>query len=158
MRLPAILVALSLLSACAMSVAPAEGPTLTRLRASGSEASGLGAALNDFRAQNGLGPLRQDPSLARAAQAFAEDMAAHGYFSHTGRDGSTLLTRARAAGCASGGAMAENIAWGQPSARQAFAGWSGSAGHRRNMLGRSYATFGLGQSNGCWVLMLADRC
>jgi uncharacterized protein YkwD len=111
-----------------------------------------------MRAQNGLGALREDAHLTRAAQAYAEDMARHGYFSHTGRDGSTVVTRARAAGCNGRGYFAENIAWGQSSANDAFQGWAASAGHRANMLGLNYGAFGLGQSAGFWVLVFADGC
>lgn len=126
--------------------------------ASASTGSGFGDALNAYRAQHGLGALRADPELTRAAQAYAEDMAAHDYFSHEGRDGSTVLTRARAAGCQGRGYLAENIAWGQRSAQSAFNGWIASAGHRRNMLGANYGAFGLGQSQGYWVLIFADGC
>jgi uncharacterized protein YkwD len=128
--------------------------------ASSSTASALsfGEALNAFRARHGLGGLREDRALTRAAQAYARDMAAHDYFSHTGRDGSTVLTRARAAGCNGRGYFAENIAWGQDSANDAFQGWAASSGHRANMLGRNYGAFGLGQSGGYWVLVFADGC
>jgi uncharacterized protein YkwD len=118
----------------------------------------FGDALNNLRGQHGLSGLREDRALSRAAQAYAQDMAAHGYFSHTGRDGSTVLTRARAAGCNGRGYFAENIAWGQDSANDAFQGWAASSGHRANMLGRNYGAFGLGQSGGYWVLVFADGC
>jgi uncharacterized protein YkwD len=126
--------------------------------ASSSSGSGFGAALNQFRANYGLGGLREDRVLSSAAQAYAEDMARGGYFSHTGRDGSNVVVRARAAGCRGQGYFAENIAWGQNSAQDAFNGWAASSGHRANMLGRNYGAFGLGQSQGFWVLMFADGC
>jgi uncharacterized protein YkwD len=125
---------------------------------SSSVAGSFGDALNQFRAQQGLGALREDPRLTRAAQAYAEDMARHGYFAHTGRDGSTVTTRVRAAGCRGARAFAENIAWGQDTAQAAFSGWAASSGHRANMLGRPYGAFGLGQSAGMWVLVFADGC
>ena len=125
---------------------------------SSSSGTGFGAALNQFRANYGLGGLREDRHLSAAAQAYAEDMARNKYFSHTGRDGSNHAQRARAAGCRGRGYLAENIAWGQRSAQAAFTGWANSAGHRANMLGRPYGVFGLGQSQGMWVLMFADDC
>jgi uncharacterized protein YkwD len=154
MRLPAIILALLLAASSAAPPAAADGGSVT----SASLASSFGDALNAFRAQNGRGALQADPRLARAAQAFAEDMARHGYFSHTGRDGSNVLTRARAAGCRGQGRLAENIAWGQQSAQDAFSGWAASSGHRANMLGRSYGAIGLGQASGYWVLIFADGC
>jgi uncharacterized protein YkwD len=126
--------------------------------ASSSTSMSFGDALNQVRAQRGLGALRQDAHLTRAAQAFAEDMARHGYFSHQGRDGSTVSTRVRAAGCRGRGYFAENIAWGQRTAQSTFQGWMASSGHRRNMLGRNYGAYGLGQSGGFWVLVFADGC
>ena len=126
--------------------------------ASSSSTGGFGAALNQFRANYGLGGLRESGTLSAAAQAYAEDMARSGRFSHTGRDGSSVVHRARAAGCRGQGYFAENIAWGQRSAQDAFNGWAASSGHRANMLGRNYGAYGLGQSNGYWVLMFADGC
>lgn len=126
--------------------------------ASSSSGASFGDALNAFRARHGLAGLREDRSLSRAAQAFAQDMASHGYFSHTGRNGSSVTTRARAAGCGGRGYFAENIAWGQRTANDAFQGWSTSAGHRDNMLGRNYGVYGLGQSGGYWVMVFADGC
>lgn len=135
------------------AVAPAEPNSQT----SGSLASSFADALNTLRVQNGRSALREDSRLTRAAQAYAEDMARHDYFSHTGRDGSNVMTRARAAGC-QGRGYAENIAWGQRSAQEAFSGWAASSGHLRNMLGSNYGAFGLGQSAGYWVLVFADGC
>jgi uncharacterized protein YkwD len=154
MRLPAIILASILaVSSAALPVA-ADG----RSTSSASVASSFGDALNVLRAQNGRGALRSDPHLTRAAQAYAEDMARHGYFSHTGRDGSNVMTRARRAGCNGRGYYAENIAWGQRTAQDAFSGWAASSGHRTNMLGRNYGAFGLGQASGYWVLIFSDGC
>ena len=154
MRLPAIILASILAVSSAALPAVADGGSAS----SASLASSFGDALNSLRGQNGRGALRADPHLTHAAQAFAEDMARHGYFSHTGRDGSNVMTRARAAGCRGRGYYAENIAWGQRTAQDAFSGWAASSGHRANMLGRSYGAFGLGQASGYWVLIFADGC
>ncbi|CAA9389451.1 MAG: Glutamate synthase [NADPH] large chain [uncultured Rubellimicrobium sp.] len=133
----------------------ADGPATL---VSSSAGMSFGDALNQVRSQSGLGALRQDAHLTGAAQAFAEDMARHGYFSHQGRDGSTVSTRVRAAGCRGRGYFAENIAWGQRTAQSTFDGWMASSGHRRNMLGENYGAYGLGQSGGYWVLVFADGC
>jgi uncharacterized protein YkwD len=125
---------------------------------SASGASTFRDALNALRRQNGLRGLREDADLARAAQAHAEDMAQHGYFSHTSRDGSTLFHRVRGADCQRAKAFAENIGHGQRSTQEIFEGWAESPGHRVNMLGRQYRSFGLGQASGYWVLVVADGC
>lgn len=155
MRLPAILLAAAL---AATSAAPTHAQGASGSASSASMGSGFGEALNELRARNGRGALREDAQLTRAAQAYAEEMARHGHFSHTGRDGSSVVQRARAAGCRGRGHFAENIAWGQPSAQHAFSGWAASSGHRTNMLGGNYGAFGLGQASGYWVLIFADGC
>ena len=125
---------------------------------SSSSTSSFGAALNDLRARYGLAALHEDRRLSSAAQAFAEDMARHGYHAHTGRDGSTVVSRVQAAGCRGGGHFAENIAWGQDSAQDSLSGWFASPHHRDNMLGRKYGVYGLGQAGGVWVLDFAGGC
>ena len=124
---------------------------------SGSSNTAFASALNDYRASRGLGPVVPDVELTAAAQAYAQDMASEGHFSHWGRDGSNAGTRARAAGCTWRFA-AENIAWGQTSESQVLQGWADSASHRRNMLGASYTRYGLGRVGIYWVLMFADQC
>jgi uncharacterized protein YkwD len=120
--------------------------------------AGFGAALNEVRARYGLGALREDRRVSAAAQAFAEDMARHGYHSHNGRDGSTVVHRVQAAGCNGQGRFAENIAWGQDSAQDSLSGWFASPHHRDNMLSRKYGVYGLGQAGGVWVLDFAGGC
>jgi uncharacterized protein YkwD len=76
-----------------------------------------------------LGPV----TLYQAALGHSQDMARHGYFSHTGRDGSTpaqRITRARYPWKAVG----ENIASGQTSPEEAVAGWVKSPPHCANLM------------------------
>ena len=54
--------------------------------------------INDVRARHGLPPLAYDETLARAAQAQANDCAQRGWCSHTGSDGSDIKTRILRAG------------------------------------------------------------
>jgi uncharacterized protein YkwD len=54
--------------------------------------------MNEVRAQHGLPPLAYNETLARAAQAHAEDCTRRGSCSHTGSDGSTIKERVRRAG------------------------------------------------------------
>ena len=67
-------------------------------------------------------------------------------------------TTRKPAGCAGQASPTPSWPWGQRSAQDAFNGWVASSGHRDNMLGRNYGVFGLGQSQGFWVLMFADGC
>ena len=113
--------------------------------------------INAFRAESGVGPLRQSPTLTQAAKAHADDMQARGYFAHRSPTGGTLMTRARAAGCAMR-AGAENIAQGQPTETAVLNGWANSSGHRSNMLNSRMTEYGLGRSGDIWVLKLSSGC
>jgi uncharacterized protein YkwD len=63
--------------------------------------SGVALALNQInasRAQYGFAPLVLDNAITNVANAHAWDMMNYGYFSHTGRDGSSVRTRLSRAG------------------------------------------------------------
>ncbi|MCM5679050.1 CAP domain-containing protein [Schlegelella sp. S2-27] len=105
--------------------------------------------------------LTWDPKLAQAAYGHALDMANHDYFSHTGRNGSTLGQRVSAAGY-TWSAVAENIAAGTRSVSATVDGWMGSDGHCANLMSPGYRHAGLacalntGSTYGrYWVLNLA---
>jgi LysM repeat protein len=72
------------------------------------------AAVNQFRAANGLAPLQNNSALMAAAQAHSEYQASIGTVTHTGAGGSRALDRARAAGFGGGAQIyvSENIAGG----------------------------------------------
>ncbi len=110
------------------------------------------ATLNDYRAQNGLGPLSACVSLNRAAQGHSEDMRDNNYFDHTGLNGSSPWDRACDAcfdlGCGPSTAMAENIAAGNSGAAGTFTQWRNSPGHNTNMLGSSFTMIGIGRATG----------
>ena len=114
--------------------------------------------LNAMRAQQGVAPLSYAPRLEAAARAHALDMARHGYFSHTGRDGSGVGDRVRAQGyrwCY----VAENLAKGQGDLTQVMRGWAQSAPHYRNMMSRNATGFGLFQGpDRIWAMVLAAPC
>ena len=102
------------------------------------------ALTNAERAAAGCGPLSRHQSLDTAAQAHAEDMARHNYFSHTSRDGSSPWDRTRRSGYPSRSGQGENIAAGQATPATVVRGWMGSPGHRRNMLNCNYRSIGVG--------------
>jgi uncharacterized protein YkwD len=90
-------------------------------------------------------PLRLNDALTRAAQAHADDMAKRGYFSHESQDGSDMSARVERVGYTYRG-IAENIAMGQRTPKDAMEGWLKSSGHRRNILEGSYRDLGVGIS------------
>jgi uncharacterized protein YkwD len=106
--------------------------------------------LNGVRADAGLPPLTLNPKLSAAASAYAADLVAHSYFSHTGLDGSTIRTRLEAVGYlpADGGwAIGENLAWGTGALAtpgSIMQAWMNSAGHRENILNPEYREIGIG--------------
>jgi uncharacterized protein YkwD len=107
------------------------------------------ALTNEERREAGCGSLEPDARLTRAAKAHASDMAEHGYFSHTSRDGRRFEHRVRAAGYPRPGA--ENIAKGQTSAQQVVREWMASPSHRSAMLTCGFTTIGVARVGNYWV-------
>ena len=125
--------------------------------------SQIDQGLNQIRDRYRLDTLEYNPSLARAAQDHACDMATLDFFSHNSSDGSNVQHRARRSGyhdCL----IAENIAHGTPySAPNAvLQGWMDSSGHRKNMMLRRVSEYGIGvavdHDGPYWVLVLAKGC
>lgn len=83
-----------------------------------------------------------DATLEAAALGHARDMAHHGYFDHTGRDGSQPGDRATRAGYR-WRMVGENIASGQNTPEAAVAGWLRSPGHCANLMRAEYTQMGL---------------
>ena len=86
-------------------------------------------------------PLRLNPALYSLASAHASEMALYDYFSHTGRDGSTVDGRATRAGYP-WRAIGENIAAGQVDADAAVRGWINSPGHCANIMSPAFREMG----------------
>lgn len=144
------------LSACVVVPVPVptfETAQLRSLSATTAPDAGFHAQINGVRSK----PIRYNAQLAAVAQAHAADMNARGYFDHTSPEGVRGPDRAAAAGIPACG-IGENIAQGQKSSAQAFTGWMGSGGHRRNMENPRMASYGLGHAGDTWVLMLYAPC
>ena len=99
-----------------------------------SYARAVVSEVNRDRAAQGLGALRMDAELTRAARVRAREIALR--FSHTRPDGSSWRT-------VSSAAYGENIARGQNTADKVMAAWMSSDGHRRNILRASYGSIGV---------------
>jgi hypothetical protein len=111
--------------------------------------------INEFRAQNGVAPLKPSPNLSRAAAWMSEDMAAKGYFDHTDSLGRSPFQRVRDCGYASSGA-GENLAIAG-SAQQAFNLFVNSPyGHRENMLRAMWVVAGIGRAGGYWSVVFGN--
>jgi uncharacterized protein YkwD len=86
-------------------------------------------------------PLQPSSLLYSIAGVHAADMARYSYFSHTGRDGSDVASRATRAGYG-WKAIGENIAAGQMQADTAVQGWLNSPGHCANIMAPAYTEMG----------------
>ncbi|NCT82199.1 MAG: CAP domain-containing protein [Comamonadaceae bacterium] len=80
-------------------------------------------------------------ALTQAAAAHSDDMVSHDLFSHTGSDGSTLGSRATAAGYA-WSRLGENIAAGQAGMAEVVDGWMRSDGHCANLMNAAFRDLG----------------
>lgn len=94
------------------------------------ETAALGA-VNAFRAENDLPPLRVDARLTEAARDQSDAMASRGTMGHdvAGKLPGRLARRGYA-----WSATAENLGRGYADYPAAMAGWIGSESHRRNLL------------------------
>jgi hypothetical protein len=104
---------------------------------------------NDVREKNGVGSLRLDPLLTRAAQMKAEDMAARGYFAHQAPDGRMPWDWIDSTGYDLL-AAAENLAVGYPTDAELMSAWMQSEGHRHNLLNQKYTDIGIGIARGTY--------
>jgi len=131
----------------------------TPVAAAGLEAELL-ALINAARAERGLRPVRADSRLQAAALRHAQDMARHDRLDHTGSDGSTPRTRARAAGHADA-LPGEVIAAGPDGPGAILAMWLESPPHRDILLAPAATEAGVGHAEnarsryrGFWAVLL----
>jgi uncharacterized protein YkwD len=111
--------------------------------------------INNYRAQNGVGPLQISPALQAASSWMSNDMATNNYASHTDSLGRSVGVRLAAFGYTYT-PYGENIAGGFGDAQTAFNQWisacdpdaSGNCtyAHRNNILNASYRAIGIGRA------------
>ncbi len=101
---------------------------------------------NNQRTANGLGALALNSMLSSAAQAKAQDMMTHDYWSHVSPTGVTPWYWITNAGY-SYQTAGENLAYGFASASDTITGWMNSPAHRANVLNTSYREVGFGIIN-----------
>ena len=98
---------------------------------------------NQEREKAGLDPLKLNNKLALAADSHSDSMAKDDFFSHTGKDGSSVSDRVKDTGY-NYLAVGENIAAGYSTASAVVSGWMNSSGHRANILSANYTEIGIG--------------
>src|ERR1035437_7784134 len=95
--------------------------------------------------------LEKDTSLEKAAEKYAYDMYKYKYFSHIGRDGSTVLQRAIIQGFKGTTAM-EDIARGYTTVNSVLEAWKESEPHCRALMDSTMVFIGIGKQGDYWVL------
>lgn len=105
---------------------------------------------NISRTENNLRELKWSDSLAKAAQAKAEDMLKKGYFSHTSPDGRLPWDFINSTGY-NYLTAGENLAEGFMDAESTESAWMNSPGHRANILNKNYEEIGVGISTGMYL-------
>lgn len=102
--------------------------------------------VNQRRQAAGLQPLAAEPRLATSAATYAKVLADNNWFSHTGPDGSTLVTRDEAAGFPFTVQIGEVLAWGSNGWKpnEIVQAWMDSPAHREQILSPAYARAGAG--------------
>ena len=106
---------------------------------------------NIERVNRGINPFQWNDSLTYISRQHSKDMAANGFMSHAGSDGSSPWDRMDRAGIPFG-AAAENVAEGQRTPEEVVNSWMNSEGHRRNILSEHFTEIGNKYSE-----MLADN-
>lgn len=94
------------------------------------------------RPYRAVGRVRLNAALSAAALVHARDMAAHSYFAHEGRDGSSPADRAARAGYR-WRSIGENIASGMTTPEAAVEGWLKSPPHCANLMAPQYTEMGI---------------
>lgn len=111
---------------------------------------GVVAALtNGARTDESLAPLAESEVLAKGAQMKADDMAAKGYFSHTGPDGSLPWKWFKEAGYQYEYA-GENLAVNFAESEDVVDAWLKSPTHRANILKREFTEVGIATATGTY--------
>jgi uncharacterized protein YkwD len=87
-------------------------------------------------------PVSWSPGLERAAAGHAQDMAAHAFLDHRGRDGSTPAQRITRAGYR-WRAVGENVASGQVTPQEVVEDWLRSPGHCANLMNPDFTEMGV---------------
>jgi uncharacterized protein YkwD len=110
--------------------------------------SGLLRAVNAARAAHGLGTVRFDATLTRAARSHSAEMVRGNYFAHGAFRTRMIRFHVR------GPFVGENLAWGTgsfASPQTVIREWLASPEHRANLLRPSFTRIGIGASTGTFL-------
>jgi uncharacterized protein YkwD len=105
---------------------------------------------NQIRREHNLPLLKENSRLRKAGTTHSNEMVDEGYFDHTAPDGTTFVDRILGSGYAKRNGdwtIGENLAWGTgelSTPAGVMQAWMNSAGHKANILKRSYKELGIG--------------
>lgn len=103
---------------------------------------------NDYRAEEGLAPLKENNFLLKASQSKVEDMLSQQYFEHVSPDGITPSQLVLKSGY-NYKVTGENLALGDfKDEKDLVDAWMASKGHRENILNPEYTEIGVAASLG----------
>ena len=123
---------------------------------------------NQIRQQHNLPLLKDNAKLQKAGTTHSNEMVDEGYFDHTTPSGSSFVDRIVGAGYTKRNdawTLGENLAWGTgdlSTPAGVMQAWMNSAGHKANILKRSYKELGIGirlgvpSDNGVGATITAD--
>lgn len=126
---------------------PAPPPPSCPTAAMNGYAAAMFDAINNARAENGMGALAASGCVTYVAQLRSQDMAANSYFAHTSPTGETAFTLLRSHGVAyawAGENLARNNYPESEAVGVAIRDLMNSSGHRDNMLNSHYTHMGVG--------------
>jgi uncharacterized protein YkwD len=118
--------------------------SVSRSGGSDSEEQSMLTLINNYRQQNGVGPLTPSPTLDRAALWKSSDMAQNDYFSHDD-PGRGWLQRLLDCGYPSTN-DGEDLAAGNSDAQHTFEQWRTSPPHNANLLSSTFHAIGVGRA------------
>ncbi|MEA2135191.1 MAG: hypothetical protein QOC68_3100 [Solirubrobacteraceae bacterium] len=166
-RAPLFAVVLALAAMLAPAGAQAQGCANTHLKPNAANVGAVRSAVlclhNAERARHGLPKLRENWRLRSAASRHSARMVGSHFFDHTTPGGLTMAQRIRSTGYVNGAhawSIGENIAWASgrlATAAQIHRSWMSSAGHRANILQRSFREIGIGIAPGVPVHLSASQ-
>lgn len=133
----------------ALAPAAQAGPNCTVDASVDSEEQAFLTLINDYRADNGLGPLALSPALNTAAAWKSQHMVDANYFAHDDVPiGRSWQDRIVDCGYNYPTWIGENIAAGYADAQSTFEQWRNSPPHNENMLSSHYNAIGIGRAYG----------
>lgn len=150
------LVAASVLTpTIATAVTPSAPATSVVAAASATPEQQVAKLINKHRKAAKLPELKVHTVVQSAAESWGKHLKSKGAFTHS--TSKWRSERISASGWASSG---ENLAWGYTSAAAAVSAWMKSAGHKKNILGKSYRGVGVGYVKGgkhkhYWVVIFS---